>query len=250
MSEIHPAVAGLDPLASIRSDSAALVVAARDHLEVPVPSCPDWTMAGLVFHLQEVQYFWGEIVANRLTSEDEVAPRGFPPDDELLDWLSEATDTMLAAFAAADPVTPVWTWASQKDAAFVIRHQVQEAAVHRWDAENAIGRPTPIEAAAAVDSVEEFLTFTASYRPEGAPDLPAPVLLQATDVDAAWMVDEDADHDIHWRRAAAGDSAPAAVYATASDLLLYLYKRVPASSLDVRGDVAAVDVLGVRNHTA
>src|ERR1700761_1616659 len=108
MSQTHPAAEGFDPLALIRADSAALVQAARGHLDVPVPSCPEWTMAGLVFHLQEVQHFWGDIVANRLTDQDEVAPRGFPPDDELLDWLDEAPDTMLAAFAAADPATPVW----------------------------------------------------------------------------------------------------------------------------------------------
>jgi uncharacterized protein (TIGR03083 family) len=249
MTDTNPAAAGLDPLRSIRDDSSALIDAARDHLDVPIPTCPEWTMAGLVFHLQEVQYFWGDIVGNRLTSEDEVVSRGFPPDDELLDWLRDATNTMLANFAAADPSTPVWTWSSQKDVAFVIRHQVQEAAIHRWDAQNAIGQAEPIGQAAAVDSIEEFLTFTASYRSKDAADLPSPVLLQATDVDAAWIVSQDEEGDLRWRRSDVRESAPAVLYATASDLLLYLYKRVPANVLDVRGDVEAVEILGARNHT-
>ena len=35
----------------------------------------------------------------------------------------------------------------------VARHQVQEAAVHAWDAQSADGKPEPIPAAAAVDAV-------------------------------------------------------------------------------------------------
>src|SRR5689334_14151230 len=52
-----------------------------------VPGCPDWDLAGLVWHLAEVQHFWAWVVRTR--AQD---PSGYPeparrPDDELLAFL-------------------------------------------------------------------------------------------------------------------------------------------------------------------
>ena len=52
---------------SLRRDDERLLRAAQRRLSVPVPSCPDWTMADLVFHVGRVHSFWGQIVAGRLT---------------------------------------------------------------------------------------------------------------------------------------------------------------------------------------
>ena len=72
----------------------------------------------------------------------------------------------------ADGTVPVWTWAPQQDIAFIRRHQVQEAAVHHWDAVRAAGGQLAIEAPVAADSIEEFLTFsvpTLAAYPPGPP---------------------------------------------------------------------------------
>ncbi len=37
-----------------------------------VPTCPDWDADDLLWHLAEVQWFWGEIAAGRLTTQAEV----------------------------------------------------------------------------------------------------------------------------------------------------------------------------------
>ena len=39
---------------------------------VPVPTCPDWDADDLLWHLAEVQWFWGEIAAGGLTTRAEV----------------------------------------------------------------------------------------------------------------------------------------------------------------------------------
>ena len=60
---------------------------------------------------------------------------------------------------AADPATPVWTWATQKNIGFIQRRMCQETAVHRWDAEHAGGRDHSIEPGLAVDGIDEFLDY-------------------------------------------------------------------------------------------
>lgn len=250
MTEIHPAAAGLNPAESIRADSAALAVAAQGHFELPVPSCPDWSVADLVWHLLEVQSFWTQVIERKLTDPVEEIPTPRPADDELLDGLSSATERMLDVFAGSNADEAIWTWASQKDVGFIVRHQIQEAAVHRWDAENAVSTPTPLGLAAAVDSIEEFLTFTGEYRADDAPAIDVPVLLVATDADAAWLVAENDDHDVTWQRVSPTESAAARVSASSSDLLLYLYHRVPPTALDVAGPADVIGQLPFRFYTA
>jgi uncharacterized protein (TIGR03083 family) len=233
--DVHPAAAGLDPCAQIATDSAALADAAAGNFSAAVEHCPGWTVADLVYHTYEVQYFWRRIVGER-AHPDQVDYPVRPADAALIDVFRAGAEQLVAVLGAADPATPVWTWAPQQDAGFVIRHQVQEAAVHRWDAENATGAAAAIERSAAIDSIEEFLTF--STNGDAAP-LRASVALEATDADAAWTV-EDAPDGLSWRR---GDGAfESRVRGTASDLLLWLYGRAPSREL-VSGDAAVLDRL-------
>ena len=93
----------------------------------------------------------------------------------------EQADRLVKVLAAADPEASCWTWAvTQQNAGFVLRHQVQEAAVHHWDAMN----------------VEEFLTFSvstdaANYGAE-SPPLASTFALHATDTDRTWTVSDGA----------------------------------------------------------
>src|SRR5262249_56825057 len=131
----------------------------------------------------------------------------------------------------------------RRTAGFVIRHQVQEAAVHRWDAENAVGPAAPIERAAAIDSIEEFLTFSADA--DAAP-LRASVALEATDADTTWLVD-DAPGGLRWRRA--DGASGSRLRGTASGILLWLYGRMPSDELS-SGDPAVLDRLRAHLSTA
>jgi uncharacterized protein (TIGR03083 family) len=133
--------------------------AERAGLAAPVPSCPDWTVADLLWHVGEVHHFWGGVVERRASDSSESPETERPADAELLDWYGESLAWLQGVLAAADPATPVWTWASQKNVAFVQRRMAQETAVHRVDAEQAAGAPAPIDPALAVDGVDEFLQF-------------------------------------------------------------------------------------------
>lgn len=243
-------VTDFDPIAQIEADSRAFAAAAERDMDARVEHCPQWSVADLVWHLREVQYFWGTLVAERLDDPERVTRIDRPDDDrQLLDDFRAGADAMTAALAGADPHDPVWTWGQRQDAGFVIRHQVQEAAVHRWDAQNATGRPEPLEAAAATDAVDEFLTHSLPGRAEDAAPLGSAVVLRTTDTDMAWRVEEDGDGAARFERGAGALLDVSTVAGTASDVLLYLYRRVPASALDVTGDADPAERLPLRTGT-
>jgi uncharacterized protein (TIGR03083 family) len=228
--------ADLDHYALIAADSAGLADAAAGNLGAPVEHCPGWSVADLVRHVWEVHAFWGQIVELQLADPDDFVPPPDPTADALLDSFRAGAARLVDILRAADPATPVWTWASQRDAGFVIRHQVQEAAVHRWDAEHAAGRAFVIHRDAAVDSIEEFLQFSLGQHPPQPLD--GPLALVATDADAAWTLRPGADGALN-REPGIGDDATQA-RATASDLLLWLYRRRTAAQLEITGDAGAL----------
>ena len=190
---------------------------AASDLEARVPACPDWTVGDLAQHVAGVHIFWTKIVEPDAGTDD------LPGRDALR--------RMVHVLGSADPQRFVWTWSAQQDVAFVIRHQVQETAVHRWDTQTATGIDVePIAADLAADAIDEFLTLARPAVTEDSPPLPGSVHLHCTDVDGEWFVHPDGRVEpIH----AKGDVA---LRGAASDLLLALYNRVPLDDLDVIGD--------------
>jgi predicted lipid carrier protein YhbT len=123
-----------------------------------------------------------------------------------------------------------------------------EVSVHRWDAEAAAGRATPIETKLAADGVNEVLdTWLPAGRRKGPTDLHGVVHLVATDISYEWFVrlrgagislldtGTILDSDDHHPRAEA--SGPA------SDLLLALMGRIDTDNLVVTGDRRLINAL-------
>jgi uncharacterized protein (TIGR03083 family) len=217
-------------------------VGSSGDLKARVPSCPDWTVKDLAQHLTSVHTGWAEIVEHPTDDPTEAfttaaATRGRAADTKaLVTGGRQAMQRMLDVFASADPQQRTWTWAAQQDVGFITRHQVQEAAIHRWDAQTATGTAVdPIAPDVAADSIDEFLELSRPAAAQGTPDLPGSVHLHCTDVDGEWFVHPDGRVEaIH----AKGDVA---LRGPASDLLLALYSRIPADDLDVIGDRAVAD---------
>jgi uncharacterized protein (TIGR03083 family) len=233
-----------DYISALRREGRLLGdVAERADLDAPVPSCPGWTVAELLWHIGDAHDFWGGVVSSRVTDRSQApAAPDRPADAELLAWYRAGLDRLAERLAAADPATPVWTWASQKDVAFVQRRMALETVVHRVDAElAATGRASPIDPALAVDGVDEFLRFFARERAKGAEEVGGSVHLHATDANGEWLVTE-AGGDLQVSRGhAKGDAAGG----TASDLLLLLWRR-GRGAVEVHGDQAVLDRLLAR----
>ena len=153
-------------LDQLRIEGGRLVTAARAAPSVPVPSCPEWDMGQLLAHIEAIHRWVAEILATKATAR--VTRIGVGDDVGFAD-LAAAYDAGLAALVAAfevtDPAEPVWNWSADAPApaAFWFRRMAQETSVHRWDAEAAAGTPTAIDAALAVDGVDEYLGFVARY---------------------------------------------------------------------------------------
>jgi uncharacterized protein (TIGR03083 family) len=246
-------VTDFDPVSTIASDSLALADAAQADMRAPVAGCPGWDASDLVWHLLEVQHFWGQVVGRRLGRYEDAESVHRPAgDDVLLRRYRDGVERFAAVLGVADPQAPAWTWAEQKDTAFVVRHQVQEAAVHRWDAETAVGRDWAIDPAAALDGVEHFLTHVTPFRVKDAEPVGGQVALVATDAGVGWLLAEDDTGDLDWRRLRADEEpldALACASAPASDLLLLLYRRRRPADLDVLGAPDALDRLAARSGT-
>ncbi|MEO6501230.1 MAG: maleylpyruvate isomerase family mycothiol-dependent enzyme [Jatrophihabitantaceae bacterium] len=255
MTTPHPA-AGFDPLAEIAEHSAGLARAAEANLDAPVEHCPGWTVADLVWHVSEVHWFWSKIVTELPTErpEDEPGPDR-PAPDQLVSRFSAGAAQLVRVLGQADPAATCWTWApTQQNAGFVLRHQVQETAVHHWDAEHAAGRDIALGTAMSADAIDEFLTFsmyTVDDPPENVlPRLDGTLVLAASDAGLDWTVTDDSVPGTVRFSTGTADPGLPRVTGTASDLLLWLYSRV---SLPVTagssGDQQAAERLAARFQT-
>jgi uncharacterized protein (TIGR03083 family) len=221
-----------------RSAAFRDAVAAADDLDDRVPGCPDWALRDLVAHLGGVQRFWAGVVRQADPSGPPAdADRGDPqPSGDLTTWFAESTALLLTALREAGPDAPAWAWwgasTSPLTAGAIARHQVQEAAVHARDAQETIGKPEPLPAAVAVDGVAEFLTVCLGARGTW-PNRPARIAFTATE-GPGWVLDLS-PAGTRLDPAASGEPL-ATVRATASDLVLALYGRLPFDDDRADGD--------------
>jgi uncharacterized protein (TIGR03083 family) len=216
--------------------SAAVRSSLAGALDERVPGCPDWTGRDLLAHLGEVQRFWAQaVVAGKpdVAPEDDDVPDREPSGD-LLDWSERSTGALLDALRDAGPDRPAWSWWGPTTTRLIARHQVQEAGVHAWDADDTIGRAGPLlPAELAADGVDEFLSVEVPVNGPW-PHPPATVGLTATDVpDGGWRVALTGSGGTVERGPAAGH---AVLGGTAGDLVLALYGRRPMDGLAVTGD--------------
>ncbi|GGK29749.1 hypothetical protein GCM10010124_23090 [Pilimelia terevasa] len=252
---MHRVIGGRDFwLGALRQEGAAFDGAvAQARADAPVPSCPGWTVESLTAHLGGA-YSWirGHVDRGVIAAPEPVAAHAveIPPWPRTAQWCAERHDLLLATLEHLDPGMPAWNWAPQtKTAAFWFRRAAHEAAVHRWDAQAAVGTPTPIEAKLAADGVTEVLD---TWLPAGRRFAPQPrtgvVRLSATDLETEWYVrlrDENValldtdtlldDDEAHHETAHA--------VGTASDLQLALWGRIPFDALARAGDPALLTAL-------
>ena len=232
-----------DCIAAITEHSAGFAEVTRDHLDARVEHCPDWSVADLVWHLTEVHWFWGTIVADTATAPPDEGRRPPRTDDEgLVDAFKAGAVRLVEALREADQSAHCWTWAGwAQDIAFVTRHQVQEAAVHHWDAVHAAGGSLEIAADVATDSIDEFLHFSVASDDDPdeptTPPLDGTIAFHATDTGDAWTLSDGKPGTARVTSGAA-DGVPV-VEGSASDLLLWLYSRVDLDTSAVPDDLLA-----------
>lgn len=248
--------ADLDHLRHITAESARFRAVLRTAPPgAAVPTCPDWDVADLVWHLTEVQSFWSRVVEQRCTDPEQLSGDDPARPDryaDLLDLAERSTQQLTRVLQTTPPSTRVWTWADDQSAGFVLRRQAHEALIHRVDAECAVGERTELDPALATDGVDEALRVMFSGAPAGTDltvDELATVRLRTTDTDASWLavLAHFEGPDAHGGTQAGptlvvseddqGLPSAASVSASAADLDCWLWGRPPLGSVELAGDV-------------
>ena len=151
----------IDHLTVLRRESERFAACGRrGDLGAAVPSCPDWTLADLIWHLTEVQHFWGSIVADLLTDPAGVPPLDRPPDGDLVQLFGERSRRLRDALATRPADAECWSWhADGHSVGWVRRRQAHEALIHRVDAELAIEDRTGVDEQVAADGIAELVAY-------------------------------------------------------------------------------------------
>jgi uncharacterized protein (TIGR03083 family) len=234
-------------LDAIDRDSAGLLAAARQAGgAAPVPSCPEWDVADLVWHIGEVHHFWATIARDQLTEWEQYSQPARPDTfDATVEFARSSAGELAGVLRATPPDTPVWTWSSQNDVAWIVRRMAHETAIHRHDAEQSANRDWQLPAELAADGIDEFLTqFLPNVR-DGAPPLDGSVHLHCTDTEGEWtvVVGPDGSYDV----TRGHSKGTAAIRGPANELLLALWRRVGLDPpIEIFGDPAVATALVTR----
>jgi uncharacterized protein (TIGR03083 family) len=243
----------------VRVESTRFLDAVRSApLDGPVPSCPDWDAADLVWHLAEVQSFWASIVEGLLDDPDEVAGLERPDDRDLLDLFADHSSRLVVALSERSPDDRCWTWHDEgTTVGWVRRRQAHEALIHRVDAELAAGRGiSTCDPELAADGVDEILRVQIGGVPAWATFTPSgdAVRISATDHPATWGValgrmtgtSPDTGKTYDLPAASVGRDAvdpSTLITGPAWELDRWLWGRLGPEGLSVTGDRALVDRL-------
>ncbi len=177
-------------------------------LDAPVPPCPGWDVADLVWHTGEVLWFWPTWWSTGGTTRRATRSRQRPAggdDAARLVPRRRRPGPPGPAAARSTRTTPVWSWATDDADGGV-------GACGAWPRSSPCtgGTPSrrrrpaanPIDAELASDGIDEFLEYFTGRPFDGAP-VGGTVHLHCTDVDGEWLVTEDG----FTREHAKGDAA-------------------------------------------
>jgi uncharacterized protein (TIGR03083 family) len=133
------------------------------HLEERVPTCPDWSVDDLTWHVGMV--YLHKATAMREGAQPENWPPDYDDDASALELIDDAYRQLTAEFAARDPAEASGTWyGPDQTVGFWIRRMAQESVIHRIDAELGAGVPvSPVPDDLAVDGIDELLKVFVAY---------------------------------------------------------------------------------------
>ena len=185
-------------LAALREAVSAFVRHAGEAgLDVPVPTCPDWTVRRLIGH-QGMVHRWASANLRGKDIEMDATERAGRRAPRPVDWLRDGAIDLVAAITQADDDvrTVVFLNDAPPPKAFWARRQCHETTIHAVDALSAaLGRyprasDTWIEPAVAVDGIDELLCgFMTRGKSRLRSEDPVAIGVLATESPTGWLVE-------------------------------------------------------------
>lgn len=236
----------MDRIALLADEGSRFIAAIkRGDLDATVPSCPGWTLRELVQHTGGIQRWATRLVSERraepIAEELEAVAGGWPADEDVAAWFRAGHALLVDALRSAPDDLECWTFLrAASPLEFWTRRQLHETTMHRVDAELSSGSVTEVDAAHAMDGIDELLTgFLPRRSSKLRPDTTRTIAVQPSDIDDAWLVTAGPDGATTER---VGSDADVVVRGSAADLYLLVWNRRALDGLDVTGDASLLDL--------
>jgi uncharacterized protein (TIGR03083 family) len=224
---------------ALRRQGDLLAAAAeRAGLDASVPPCAPWQVKDLLRHTGYI-HRWA---ARHITECPDTVLDGPPEadilcggaaDPDLLAWFRDGHAALVETLSTADPGLVCATFMdAPSPLAFWARRQAHETAIHRADADSALGSRPEYAPEFAADGIDELIMGFGQrrkYRPSASHD--GSMQVRATDTGHAWHVGTEGGR-IHARRDPVGP-ASCTVTGPASGVYLYLWNRGDAAQANV-----------------
>ena len=239
-------------ITAVGQEAKLFAEAAREGgLETDIDTCPGWNMRDLVRHLSEIHLWAAARVAKRTSKlwQDDISESTeawpelavfWPDDDDLVDWYLETNANLVQALEAASPSDDLPTFLpAPSPLAMWARRQAHETAVHRFDAEYAVGHGGRFEPVFASDGIDELVVAFAQRRKEFPVETPRAMAVHAEDTNDYWHITMSPEGIVTVRDDTPADATLAG---DASDLYLILWNRADGSTIRVVGDEELLDL--------
>lgn len=241
-------------LESLKADAVTLAGVAGRNLYVEIPTCPGWCMADLVWHTGMAVHGAAAMIPIRAGHDGGPfsVPQA-PSDDELVEWFEAGAAKLIAVLGEFDPDDTLgreWVEYGYPGPS-LYRHYAREVGLHRWDAERAHGRPSPLDDGLAADWLDGVLITwlpTAARRGNQAQGEWAgeTILFRRTGASSedAWLVTLNGPGAVEVTRNPAPVPPPSLeVVGSAPGLLLVVMNRLSpaAAGASLIGDITLLD---------
>jgi uncharacterized protein (TIGR03083 family) len=226
---------------ALRTDADLMSAAIRTgNAAAPVAACPGWDLTKLVEHTGWVQRWATNAIISGEAPGGEIN-FGPSPDDNMSVWIVDGATALIDALNNAEPDAPTWHPFSLEQQVWVwARRQALETAMHRWDAQTAIGVQAMLDPELSSEGIQEYFEMgLPRVLSRDEVDPPAVSLhIHCTDVDGEWLVWGE---NGKYRMLPVHDKGDAAIRGTAANIWLLLMGRIDRSKLDIAGDASAAD---------
>ena len=178
---------------SIRRFTSLLADASRDASpRTSVPTCGDWTLDDLLWHLTEVQDFWTFVIATRPNAPKDYEQPERTSGRRLIAGLRHAATGLAEALDNAGADEPAWSWADEQTVGFTIRRQTHEALIHCIDGFLALNLSLPrVSAELVADGIDEIVHVMLQPNTDDTDDDPktfGTITIHATDTHDRWTI--------------------------------------------------------------